>query len=70
MTARIILNPIVSKLADLGAPMLLDFVVKGTLLLLAAWGVSWMLRRASAAVRHLVCGSPRLEAFCCCRCCL
>ncbi len=49
MTASIVFN-----LINFAVPMLLDFAVKATLLLLAAWGVCLMLRRASAAVRHLV----------------
>ena len=44
---------LISKQTTFALP-LLGLVVKGTLLLLAAWGLCLMLCRASAAVRHLV----------------
>lgn len=35
-------------------PIAIDVTVKGTVLLLLAWALTWLLRRASASARHLV----------------
>src|SRR5262245_15670907 len=39
-------------LSDFGSPHVVDAAVRGTILLVAACALAWVLRRSAAAVRH------------------